>query len=179
MRRTKRSRPSPSRKGSGVFFGHGLCHENQPLPEKDSRPRVNPRKHHSRAVRRAVAALELALILPMLVFVFVIAVDWARVFYYSVALTNAARQGAIYGANLNATAQSPYTSVQQAALAEASGLTPQPTVTSTNGLDAAGTPYIEVTVAWQFSTVTSFPGVPSPVNLTRKVRMQVAPLVPY
>jgi hypothetical protein len=35
------NRRCPHAKGSGVFFGHGLCRENQPLPEKDSRPRVN------------------------------------------------------------------------------------------------------------------------------------------
>ena len=141
-----------------------------------------PRRHRDRDSRRAMAALELALLLPMLVFLFVIAFDWARIFYYSVTLTNAARQGAIYGANLNPTATSPYTSVAQAAMAErgVQALTPSPTITSTTGGSATlGTNYIEVTVTWPFSTVTSFPGVPSPVLLTRTVRMRVAPTLPY
>jgi len=129
-------------------------------------------------VRRGIAAVELAVLLPFLMFVFVIAVDWARVFYFSVTLSNVARQGAIWGSDTIAEAQSPYTSVQQAALADGtSQWTPQPIVTSTNGVDGSGNPYIEVTAKWQFSTITNFPGVPSS-QLTRTVRMRVAPITP-
>lgn len=175
--RPKNSTLAPVLRGEGWGEGRmGSCCFRGPA--RWSRPRLRVQRGGP-AARRALAAVELALLLPMLVFVFVVAVDWARIFHYSLMLTNAARQGAVYGANLNATATSPYTGVQQAALAEVSGLSPQPTVTSATGSDASGNPYIDVTVAWQFSTMTSFPGVPSPVNLTRKVRMRVAPLVPY
>ena len=126
---------------------------------------------------RGAAAVELAVLLPFLMFVFVIAVDWARVFYFSVTLTNVARQGAIYGSDPVAAAQSPYTSVQQAALADAVNLTPPPTVTPSYGADGAGNPYIEVTVNWRFSSITNFPGVPSS-QLIRTVRMRVAPILP-
>jgi len=128
--------------------------------------------------RKGAATSELAILLPLLMFVFVITVDWARVFYYSITLTNVASQGAIYGSDPIAAAQSPYTSVQQAALADAANLTPQPTVTYVNGTDSAGNPYISVTATWYFSTITNYPGVGSGVNLSRTVTMRVAPTAP-
>lgn len=44
------------------------------------------------------ALVELALVLPLLMTVMVATADFARVFYYSIELTNAARAGAQYGA---------------------------------------------------------------------------------
>jgi Flp pilus assembly protein TadG len=128
--------------------------------------------------RRAAATVELAVLLPLLVFLFVIAVDFARVFYFSLTVENCARNGALYGSDPLAPSQSPYKSTTDAALADASNLQPQPTVTSTNGTDLAGNAYVEVTVAWQFASLTNFPGVPNSTNLSRTVRMQVAPTTP-
>jgi hypothetical protein len=91
---------------------------------------------------------------------------------------NCARNGALYASDPVAASQSPYTSTTQAALADASNLNPQPTVTSTNGVDSSGNSYVEVTVNWQFKTITNYPGVPNPVNLSRTVRMRIAPTTP-
>lgn len=118
--------------------------------------------------------VELALLLPLLVLLFVIAVDFARVFYFSVTLTNCARAGAMYASDPTVSAESPFASTQAAALADATNLSPAPTVTSVNGVDSAGRPYVEVTAAYTFKTITGLPGVPSQVNLTRKVRMNVS-----
>jgi Flp pilus assembly protein TadG len=128
--------------------------------------------------RRAAATAELAVLLPLLAFLFVIAVDYARVFYFSLIVENCARNGALYGSDPVAASQSPYTSITQAALADAANLQPQPTVTSTNGTDSDGNAYVEVTVAWQFCSLTNFPGVPSATNLARTVRMRVAATTP-
>jgi Flp pilus assembly protein TadG len=125
--------------------------------------------------RKAVASVELAVLLPFLVFLFVISVDFARIFYFSQVIENCARQGALYASDPKAPAYNLYTSVQQAALADATNLNPQPTVTSTSGTDQAGNSYASVTVAWQFKTITSYPGVPSNVTLSRKVQMRAAP----
>jgi Flp pilus assembly protein TadG len=119
----------------------------------------------------------LAILLPLLLFLFVIAIDYGRIFYFSLSVENCARSGAIYGSDPIAAAQSPYSSIQQAALAEAADLTPQPTVTSTKGTDSAGNPYVEVTAVWQFQTLTNYPGVPG-TTLSRTVRMRVAPTTP-
>ena len=124
--------------------------------------------------RRGAAVVELAVLLPLLVFLFVIAVDFARIFYYSVTLTNCARAGAMYASDPTTNAESAFASTQAAALADATNLSPAPTVTSVSGVDAAGRPYVEVTAAYSFRTITGFPGVPNQVNLTRKVRMNVS-----
>src|SRR5437879_1376247 len=46
--------------------------------------------------RRAVAAVELAILLPFLFFLFVVSVDYCRIFYYDVTLENCSRNGAYY-----------------------------------------------------------------------------------
>ena len=122
--------------------------------------------------------VELAVLLPLLVFLFVIAVDFARIFYYSVTLTNCARAGAMYASDPTTSGESAFASTQAAALADATNLSPAPTVTSVSGVDAAGRPYVEVTAAYSFRTITGFPGVPNQVNLTRTVRMNVSAGVP-
>jgi Flp pilus assembly protein TadG len=117
--------------------------------------------------------VELAVLLPLLVFLFVIAVDFARVFYYSVTLTNCARAGAMYASDPTTSAESPFASTEEAALADATNLSPAPTITTVSGVDG-GRPYVEVTAAYTFRTITGFPGIPNQVNLTRKVRMNVS-----
>ena len=149
-----------------------------------------------RTVRKGVQVVEFAILLPFLAFMFVIAVDWARVFYYSIAVRNCARNGAMYMSLQQSarTTTSPYTDsgyvnlyvnsaspVTAAALADASDLTPSPTVTSTTGSDRYG-PYVEVTVSYPFHTLTDFSVgnflVPSSLNVTSTVRMYVPPESP-
>ena len=149
------------------------------------------------SVRKGVQVLEFAVLLPFLAFMFVLVIDWARIFYYSIAVTNCARNGAMYYARQQSavTTTAPYTDdglvnlylgaspdpVTAAALADAPGLTPTPTVTSTTGTDSYG-PYVEVTVSYPFQTVTNFSVgnflVPSSTNVTRTVRMYVPPETP-
>ncbi len=127
--------------------------------------------------RSAAAAVEFALILPFLAFLFVAAIDFGRVFYASLTVTNCARNGALYAYDPYSKLNSRYSSLTEAALADASNLTPPPTVTSATGSDANGT-YLQVTVTYQFNTVTNFPGVPSTTTISRTVRMNTAPRIP-
>src|SRR5262249_3064330 len=62
----------------------------------------------SSRLRRAAAAVELAVLLPFLMFLFVIAVDWSRVFYASVIVSNCARNGALSACDPTTQASSPY-----------------------------------------------------------------------
>ena len=152
-----------------------------------------PRKQRA---RRAAAAVEFAVLAPFLAFLFVIAVDWARVFYYSIAVRNCARNGALYLSQKQSakTTSSPYTDsgyvnlyvnsanpVTAAALADAPDLTPTPTVTSTTGSDSYGS-YVEVTVSYPFQTVANFSVlnfvVPPNANVTSTVRFYVPPEFP-
>ncbi len=118
--------------------------------------------------------VELAILLPLLIFLFVVAVDFARIFYFSVTLTDCARAGAMYASDPTVSGESAFASAEAAALADATNLSPPPTITTSNGVDGAGRPYVEVTAAYTFRTITGFPGVPNQVNLTRKVRMNVS-----
>ena len=128
--------------------------------------------------RRGTATVELALLLPFLAFLFVMAVDFGRVFSCAVAVENCACNGARFASDPVAAAQSPYASIEQAALADAADLNPAPSVASASGVDEAGNPYVEVTVTWQFQTATNYPGMPTAVVLARTVRMRVAPAAP-
>jgi Flp pilus assembly protein TadG len=134
-------------------------------------------QHHARfSSRPGAAAVELAVLVPFLAFMFVIAVDYARIFYFSQVIENCARKGALYASDPQAPAYNLYANVQQAALGpDSTGLNPPPAVTSTNGTDAAGNQYVSVTVNWTFSTITRFPGVPNSVTLSRTVQMRIAP----
>jgi len=144
---------------------------------RPSHPRATASKRESRS-RRAVAVVELAVLLPLLVLLFLITVDFARVFHFSLTLTNCARAGALYACDPVAALESPFPSVQAAALADAANLQPQPTITSTTGIDASGRPYAEVTAKYTFTTITSFPVIPSQVQLSRTVRMFITANVP-
>jgi Flp pilus assembly protein TadG len=131
-----------------------------------------------RAPRRGTAAAELALLLPFLGLLMLITVDFARLYYHYTIVTNCARNGALYSSDPTAATESPYANVTAAAQADASDLSPLPTVTSTNGTDTARNAYVEVTVAYPFTTISNYPGLPNPINLTRTVRMRVSPTTP-
>jgi Flp pilus assembly protein TadG len=128
--------------------------------------------------RRGAAVVELAVLLPLLAFLFIISVDFARVYYYSITVTNCARAGAMYASDPTTAGESPYANVTAAALSDATNLSPAPTVTSTTGTDSSGRGYAEVTVKYTFNTITGFPGVPNQVELVRTVRMNISASVP-
>jgi Flp pilus assembly protein TadG len=134
--------------------------------------------YRARGNRRGAAVVELAVLLPLLVFLFVITVDFARIFYFSLTLQNCARAGALYASDPGVADESPFASTQAAALADATNLTPQPTITKADGVDGAGRSYVEVKAAYTFKSIASFPGVPTQMNLSRTVRMYVAAISP-
>lgn len=122
--------------------------------------------------RRGAALVELALLSPFLLFLFVIVVDFGRIFYYSQTVQNAARAGALYMSDDVSKASSPYANVTAAAIADATNLSPAPTVTSSTGNDANGDPYVRVTVVWTFNMIMHIPRVPPTFVLTRTVQMR-------
>jgi Flp pilus assembly protein TadG len=128
--------------------------------------------------RRGASAVELALLLPLLALLFLAAVDFARLYYHYTVINNCARNGALYACDPTAAAESPYPDVTSAALADATDLSPQPAVSSQNTTDPAGNACVDVTVSYTFNTITSYPGLPSPVTLTQTVRMRMVPPSP-
>ena len=100
----------------------------------------SPTTSRVRPSRRGVAAVELALLLPFLSLLFVITLDWARVFYFSIVVDNCTRNGALYAVDPYSTFHGRYTDSTQSALADAPSVTPTPVVVVTNGMNQVTTP---------------------------------------
>jgi Flp pilus assembly protein TadG len=128
----------------------------------------------SPAARRGTAAAELAVVLPFLGFIFVVALDYGRIFYYDLTVANCARAGALYGSS-DPTHATDTTGIQNAATADATNLTPAPTVSATTGNDGSGNPYVRVTVSYTFQTLTNYPLIPTSTTLSHTVQMRVVP----
>ena len=128
--------------------------------------------------RRGVAVVELAILLPVMVFLLLVGIDYCRLFYFSQVVCNCTRNGAMYATDPYSTAASPYASLEEAAKADAdSDVQSQLTVTSTTGTDTYGS-YTQVSVSYPFSTLTSYPWLPKTVTITRTAQVRVAPQVP-
>ena len=137
--------------------------------------------------RRGLAAVELALLLPLLVFMCMLAVDFARVLYAMVALQNCARNGALYEFYSAAGCSLPpgWTSLSAAVQADAGNL--PVTVPSTyNGNSNPYSPqanssnYVTVTVQCDFTLLTlgsnqNFPSLGGTMTLTQSVSMPMPP----
>ena len=160
-----------------------------PLLLRPGCPRAPIRPHRS-----AAATVELALLLPFLCFIFVVAIDYARLFYFAVTVQNCARNGAYYASNYpnnnyNYNDIYGYTDLNDAVTRDAGNLTPAPTwsvaySTSPSGpfdqstAPTTGTVYVQVTVNWTFTPVTNYPGIPGSVTLARSSIMRMAPAMP-
>lgn len=141
-----------------------------------------------RTPRSGVAAVEFAVLLPLLAFLFVVAIDWAQVYYYAQTVENCARNGAVFGSKVfnstkwqGETSSTYYDSVKKAALADGQSLNPALTeddVTVTTGTDSESHPYVQVKVDYTYTLFTNFStslfNVGHTVNLSRTVRMRVA-----
>jgi Flp pilus assembly protein TadG len=126
--------------------------------------------------RRGAAAVELAVLLPLLCFILFASLDFCRVFYYSVTVSNCARNGAAYGSTDQARARDPV-GIEAAALADArSNLDTQYLNVSCSTDDTAS--YVQVTVDYPFITLIPYPAIPRQTNLSRTVRMDVVPATP-
>lgn len=129
------------------------------------------------AWRRGVAVVELAVLLPFLLFLFVVCIDFCRVFYYSQTLYNCAYSGALYGSGTagrsSGTAED---AVKQAAVAEGTTLSPALTSSQVSYTPADSQNEITVTVTYNYTSFTGFPGIPTTMTLTRTVKMRVSPV---
>ncbi len=127
--------------------------------------------------RRGVATCELAIFLPFLALMFVVAVDYCRVFYCTQTVQGCAQAAALYasGTAVPAAGVSAADAAKQAAVADGVSLNPPLQTDNVAVTVADGT--ATVTVTYVFQTITSYPGVGGPVTITRTVKMAVAPTV--
>lgn len=127
-------------------------------PPAHQRPFVD---RPSRARRRGQALVEFALIVPILLFILVIAIDFGRLFYLNIGIINGAREGAAYGADHPLSPQTEITTRvrQELGLSPAD---PSVTVTRTCSLTCVSIPAvsppntIKVTASTTFSFLTPF-----------------------
>ena len=101
--------------------------------------------------RNAVAVVELALVLPLLLILFVVAVDFARVFYNAQVITDCARTAALFASNPDLSDKLTYTDAAELALQCAQDLKPLPSVTISRGKDSLAQEYVEAVVTQQFA----------------------------
>jgi Flp pilus assembly protein TadG len=117
--------------------------------------------------RFGAAAVELALMLPLLLVLFIVSVDFARIYYVTQVVTDCARRGAAYGANPDVADRSSYESIEEAALAASEGVDSPPVIAVTEQLDAGGNRCISVTATHSFSLISGFLGNQSTWTVSR------------
>ena len=135
-----------------------------------------------RFARRGVAAVELAVLAPFLAFLFVITVDFARVFYYKLTIDNCARNGALFGANLRSYQEqawvNSYNTITSATTADGQCLNPplaSSQVTTATGTGSDGNPNVTVSITYPFTPLVQLPGMGATITLHAKASMRVAP----
>ncbi len=134
-----------------------------------------PSPTSARRRRRGVAAVEFAVLLPFLCFALVATIDFCRVFYCSLTVSNCARNGAVYGSADKAHALDT-AGIESAA--QADGRVNLDTTQLNVASSTDGATYVQVTVTYPFATITQYPGIPRETNLSRTVRMSVVPATP-
>ncbi len=128
--------------------------------------------------RRGAAAVELAALLPLILFLSMASVDFARVIYVLVTLQNCARNGALYEFYKAAGFSLPsgWTSLSSAVSADAGSLTLNTPTAATPSPPLATNNYVTVTVSTEFSPIgypalRGLPSIPSSITLSQSVSM--------
>jgi Flp pilus assembly protein TadG len=134
---------------------------------------VQARKKKER--RRGTAAVELALVLPFLIFLTMATVDFARVAFVQVTLQNCARNGALYEFNTQASLPVPsaWTSLSEAVQADAGSLTVTATATSPES-SSNNSVTVTATATYTliaFPSLRGFSSIPSSVTLSQSATM--------
>ena len=132
--------------------------------------------------RSGAAAVELAVLAPCMALLFVITLDFARVFYYKLTLDNCARNGALFGSNLRSYQEkawvNSYNDITDATTADGQCLNPPLSstyITTTTGTGSDGNANVTVTISYPFTPITQLPGLGSTLTLHAQAKMRVAP----
>lgn len=145
------------------------------------------KRRRMRCQRRGVAALELAIILPLLITIVLGCVDFGRFAYTYIAVTNAARAGAGFGSVHSYTFSPESTwvaAVRQAAIDEMCGSSADNTplfdaskvtiATPVVTTDSGGQQRVRLTVSYPFEMLIQTPFLPiDNMEITRTVEMRL------
>ena len=147
-----------------------------PLPStKPSRRK----RSHSRG-ELAQSMVEFALTAPFLIILMLGVIDFGRVYFAYVSVTNSARTGADYAAaNCSPSCEDDdLAGIRDAVEAETGQLlntsptNPEVSVTTGDSL-GLGNSQVDVTVSYTFSTIFPWPGLPTSMNVERTVTARV------
>ena len=135
-----------------------------------------------RRIRRLLArdlgqsAMEFALLAPILLILMLGVVDFGRVYFAYISVTNGARNGAHF-ASQGTGAAADIDGIRAAAIVETSDLLntseTNPDVSVATGTDSQGRLYADVTMTYTFSSIFPWPGLPSSIDVDRTVRARV------
>ncbi len=143
---------------------------------KPSRPRHHRQKRTRNRGDRGQALVELAMITPVLLILMLGLIDYGRVYFAYVSVTNGARNGADY-ATLNCDPVCDEDGIESAVLSDTSDLLntspSNPAVEVATGTDAQGRTYADVTASYTFTTLFPWPGLPTSMNVERTVRARI------
>jgi Flp pilus assembly protein TadG len=141
--------------------------------------------------RRGQALVETAMIMPAFTLIMVGAIDFARFAFAGIEVSNAARAGAMYGAQNHATATN-ISGMEAVAVADAADITSLSaigsyscvctdgtTITCTNAPTLCLSPartllYVTVNTSKTESSIFSYTGIPASLKLTGSATMRVA-----
>lgn len=127
--------------------------------------------------RKAAALVEAAIVLPVLLVLIGITIDYSRVFYLSTTLSGSARNGAIYEFDPLNAGESDYTSATQAALQDATNIRSAVSVSKSSTV-VNGFTRVRIEVASDFKTMAKWGILPSSTHVNRSITIQQAPLIP-
>jgi hypothetical protein len=118
----------------------------------------------------------LAVLLPFLSLLFVVVLDFCRIYYYAQTLENAARCGALYASGTVSppSGTSAQAAATQAALAEAVSL--NPALDASDVAIATSGSNVTVTVNYRFQSVTSYPALPAVVPMSFSATFPMTPV---
>lgn len=126
--------------------------------------------------RRGIAAVELAVVLPFVMFLFVVAVDYCRIFYFTQTLQNCAYVGAAYASGTARVSAGTGAADAATRAAVAEGTTLAPPLRPENVSVAFNGSTTTVTIQYEYQTITPLLGDANAVVLTRTVTMPMAPV---
>ncbi len=126
---------------------------------------------------RGQSLVEFAIIAPVLLILILGAIDYGRVYFAYVSVTNGARNGAHFASDGPDNAAD-LDGIRTSVIGDTSELLDisptNPAVAVGTGTDSQGRLYADVTVDYTFSTIFPWPGLPSSFDVQRTVRARVA-----
>lgn len=126
---------------------------------------------------RGQSLVEFALIAPFLLLLMLGVIDYGRVYFAYISVTNGARNGADF-ASVSPSAAADLPGIKTAATNDTIQLLntspTNPDVAVTTGTDVQGRLFADVTMNYTFSTIFPWPGLPTSINVARTVRARVA-----